>query len=146
MESKLFSGARSPIAAATPKLEILDLQRVTDEKLAVMARYRLLPDPSAPRGWNILVFVLEICLFVPALWWVGYSHLPAPGWSVACLAVAATLMTIQDRMTDWQKVGWVTLMAFFLVIELRAISKDRWDSQVVQENDRGEERRAFGEA
>ncbi len=95
------------------------------------------------RNWNSFVFALEVACVLPALWWIPYDHLPAPGYSVVLIAVAAALMSIHDEMTSLQRTGWLIIMASFLSHELRAISKDRWDNEQRQASELGEERLSF---
>jgi hypothetical protein len=89
-------------------------------------------ESRSKRRWNKAFSIAQL-LFIPlALWWMPYGHLPPPGYSVACIAIAAALMSVHDGMKSLQKSLWLVLMAAFLAIELRAISKDRWDNQQVQ--------------
>lgn len=96
-----------------------------------------------PRNWNSFISVLEIAGIVLALWWIPYDRLPAPGYSVMLIAIAAALMSIHEGMTNWQKGGWVVIMIFFLFDESRAIKKDRWDNEQRQTSELSQEQLSF---
>lgn len=107
-----------------------------------------LPKIIAPKGkrkWNVIFFAIEVACFVPALWWIPYSHLPAPGYGIALLAFGAALLSVHDSMTQIQRSGWLLLMVILLPVEMRAIAKDRWDIQTAQQRDREEERLQFSQ-
>ena len=78
--------------------------------------------------WNRLFLLLELVCIPFALWWLLYPHLPPPGWAVAFIAGAAAAMSVHDEMKGWQKGLWMLLIGAFLITELRAISKDRAES------------------
>ena len=103
----------------------------------------VLPAKEEGRSWNVLIFSLQLLLFAPAVLWIRYARLPAPGWSIAVLAIAAALISIHDKVTGPQKAIWLLLTAFFLVDELRAIAKDRWASAEQQRLSRQEEQKKF---
>jgi hypothetical protein len=81
--------------------------------------------------WNKAFLALEFAFIPLALWWVPYKHLPSPGWAVAFIAVAAAAMSVHDEMRGWQKGIWLLIIGFFLITELRAISKDRAETRPV---------------
>ena len=95
--------------------------------------------------WNHFLTFTQLLLLAPALWWIKYDHLPAPGWAVTFIAIAAALMSVHDQMGSIQKATWLLLMAAFLAAELRAISKDRWDNAEIQRIERQEDRTSFHE-
>lgn len=82
-------------------------------------------EPSKHPRRNVFFLVLSLLCFIPILWWVPYSHLPPPGWAVALIAVAAAAMSVHDEMKGWQKAIWLIVIGAFLVMEIRAIKKDR---------------------
>ncbi len=98
------------------------------------------------RTWNIVVFVIQLLCFLPLFYYTRYDHLPAPGWSIAFLAVAAALISVHDKITNVQRALWMVLIAFLLAIELRAIAKDRWDTDQKQGAERREEQGRFQQA
>lgn len=59
-------------------------------------------------------------------------RLPPPGWAVAILAFVAAAMSVHGRMKDWQRGVWISLIGVLLIIELRAIGKDRIDNAELQ--------------
>ena len=77
-----------------------------------------------------LQIVVALGLF---FFWV---HVPPPGWAVALLAFAAAVMSVHPNMTDRQKFCWILLLGGLLVVELRAISKDRADAETKALKDR----------
>lgn len=93
--------------------------------------------------WNRVFLSVEIAFVFLIAWWTPYSHLPAPGWAVAFIAGAAAAMSVHDEMKGWQKGLWLLIIGAFLVIETRAISKDRWDSQVQASEDRKKQEAGF---
>ena len=92
---------------------------------------------------NKVFMVLELAFIPFALWWIPYSHLPQPGWAVAIIAFAAAVMSIHDEMKGWQKGIWLLVIGAFLITELRAINKDRVDSDVKALADRSAQDKPF---
>ena len=60
-----------------------------------------------------------------ALWLVW--HLPPPGFAIGALAVVAGVMALRPDMGGWEKWFFFVLLLAFMVIEIRAITKDRQD-------------------
>ena len=86
-----------------------------------------------------------------ALWFVGVAGLiwffvrtPPPGWAVAVLGMAALVLTIRE-MPYVYKCLWLLLALGFLIVELRAIRKDRSDNQTAQAEARRHEDDRFAE-
>jgi hypothetical protein len=86
-----------------------------------------------------------------ALWFGGAAVLiffvvrtPPPGWAVAILGMAALMLTIRE-MTYAYKCLWLLLALCFLVVELRAIRKDRSENQTAQAEARRHEDDRFAE-
>jgi hypothetical protein len=86
-----------------------------------------------------------------ALWFVGVAVLiwfsvrtPPPGWSVAVLGMAALVLTIRE-MPYAYKCLWLFLALGFLIVELRAIRKDRSENQTAQAEARRHEDDRFAE-
>jgi hypothetical protein len=71
---------------------------------------------------------LFVQIGVAAWGWFLWRHIPSPGWAVAILAGVAATMSVHGDMRGWQKAIWMGLIGLLLIIELRAISKDRTDS------------------
>jgi hypothetical protein len=79
-------------------------------------------------SWQHRIFlVIQLGVAVWASWL--YFHIPTPGWAVAILAVVAAAMSIHGEMRGWQKAIWMLLIAALLRVELRAISKDRTETE-----------------
>ena len=95
--------------------------------------------------WNRVFFALELACVPLALWWIPYTHLPAPGWAVALIAGAAAAMSVHDEMKGWQKGIWLIVIGAFLITELRAISKDREEAQHQAAESRKNQDSAFAE-
>jgi|SRR5579859_2781852 len=74
-----------------------------------------------------IFLIIQICLCLVA--YRFWRHIPVPGWSVALIAFVAAAMSIHQEMSAWQKVFWMAIIGALLVVELRAISNDRNDSQ-----------------
>jgi hypothetical protein len=102
-----------------------------------------MPKSEKHPAWNRLFLVLELACVPLALWWIPYSHLPAPGWAVALIAGAAAAMSVHDDMKGWQKGLWMVVIGAFLITELRAISKDRAEAQLQASLDRQAQDTAF---
>jgi hypothetical protein len=88
---------------------------------------------ASTSDWNRAFLVLEFSCIPLVIWWIPYTHLPAPGWAVAFIAGAAAAMSVHDEMRGWQKGIWLLIIGAFLITELRAISKDRADNAATQE-------------
>jgi hypothetical protein len=93
---------------------------------------------------NAVFFVLELTCIPLILWWIPSSHLPLPGWAVAFMAIAAAAMSVHDDMKPWQKGVWMLIIGAFLITELRAINKDRAESNAQALRDRLAQETAFG--
>jgi hypothetical protein len=94
--------------------------------------------------WSIqhsIFLAVQICVAGAICWF--WFWLPAPGWAVAILAGVAAAMSVHGKMRPWQKVFWMILIGVLLVIELRAISKDRADSDAKALADRKAQDDAF---
>jgi hypothetical protein len=104
---------------------------------------------SRQPSWWELVFsrqhrFFSISQIVAALligWW--WPHLPSPGYAVAVIAVLAAAMSIHTDMPGPQKAIWMVLIGAFLLIEFRAIKKDREENDKLQAGIRQEERNSF---
>ena len=89
--------------------------------------------------WNTVVFVVELLFLVPIIYWHPYDSLPDPGKAVAYIGVAAAAMTVHDNMTHFQRAVWIVVIVALLKIEMRSISKDRWDNEQKQNAEHKEE-------
>jgi hypothetical protein len=73
-------------------------------------------------GW--ILFIVFACF----CFWFG-RHLPSPGKAAVVLGVAAaTLGPLWERLGSVARLLWVLLMFGFLLIEMRAIDKDKRES------------------
>src|SRR5580658_8044382 len=94
--------------------------------------------------WSLqhtIFLVVQIGISCVVVWF--WFSVPAPGWAVAILAGVAAAMSVHGDMRPWQKVFWMILIGVLLVIELRAISKDRADSDAKALADRQAQDLAF---
>jgi len=91
--------------------------------------------------WFYLALQIISTAFV--VWWIPYSRLPLPGYAVAGIAVLAAVMSVQPNMRSWQKFIWLLLIGAFLFTELRAIRKDRADSDAAALSDRKTQDQSF---
>jgi hypothetical protein len=108
---------------------------------STLVRYRSAIATHLRRHWffNLVQFGAVAWAVV---WW---RHLPVPGYAIGVLALLAAVMSvhIEAGMLRWQKAFWMLLMGAFLVIEFRAINKDRSDYAKVEEDKRKVERDSF---
>ncbi len=112
-----------------------------------MARFKALWRRFTIFAWKRFGMQHWVFLFVQAgiavaavIFWI---HLPPPGWAVALLAGVAAAMSIHVDMRGWQKALWMLLIGVLLVIELRAISKDRRDSDSKAQAVHDQQQQAF---
>jgi hypothetical protein len=88
-----------------------------------MAFSRVITWLRSLRRQQWLFRTFQLCFVsVCAFFWF---YLPAPGWAVALLGLGAAIMSIQEHMRLREKLIWITALCALLVIELRAITKDR---------------------
>lgn len=66
---------------------------------------------------------LQFGMALLTLYWI--FRLPLPGYSVALAGLAAAAMSVHPEMKGYQKVTWMFLIGFLLVVEFRAIRADR---------------------
>jgi hypothetical protein len=59
-------------------------------------------------------------------------HRPAPGLSVAFMGAAVAVMSLRVYVKGLETAGWLVLIFAFLVVEILAIRKDRFDNQQQQ--------------
>jgi hypothetical protein len=79
-------------------------------------------DTSWQQRWNLIAKISIVCL--AAYWW---KHLPDPGWAVAVLTFGGIAVSLQEHMSARERAVWIALAGILLVVELRAIRKDRTD-------------------
>ncbi len=90
------------------------------------------------RHHSFFSLVQIIAVSTAFYWW---RHLPVPGYAIGVLAVLAAVMSVHSEVRLWQKATWILLMGAFLVLEFRAIEKDRDEyakaehSRRIEEND-----------
>src|ERR1700730_8216032 len=76
---------------------------------------------------NHLFFDLVQFTAVPLIFWWCYD-LPSPGYAIGVVAGFAAVMSTQADMRRWQKALWMLLIGAFVILEFRAIDKDRGDA------------------
>jgi hypothetical protein len=92
----------------------------------------------------VFVIIVQGVGFVLFLWWIPTKHLPLPGFAVGIIAFLGAVMSVQPSpMRPRQKFIWLILIGAFMVTELRAIRKDRNDSNVQALKDRNEQDQKF---
>jgi len=81
--------------------------------------------PNRERGlvWRDCLFFPVSVMVIPAILYY-WRHLPPPGYAIGVLGVLAAFV---GEMRPWQKSIWLFLITALLILELRAISKDRSD-------------------
>ena len=67
------------------------------------------------------------------IWW--WYRLPSPGYAIGVVALLAAVMSMQGDTRRWQKALWMLLIGAFVILEFRAIDKDRADA-VLADGDR----------
>jgi hypothetical protein len=87
--------------------------------------------------------LLQMVAVVVVVGW--YKHLPPTGYAIGALAVVAAAMSIhiESGLNWWQKTLWMLIIAAFLLVEFRAIDKDRADFAREEACRRKEERESF---
>jgi hypothetical protein len=76
------------------------------------------------------------------LWFWGYN-VPSPSKAAVALAVAAGIMALLGEMGGKEKLAWIFLLLGFLVVEFKAIDKDRADAEIERRDARNLELRGF---
>ena len=90
---------------------------------------------------QVLFYLAQICAVVCVIYW--WRHLPAPGYAIGALSVVAAAMSIHAEARTWQKAAWMLLIGSFLLVEFRAIRKDRADFASAEASKRAEENAKF---
>jgi hypothetical protein len=96
---------------------------------------------EAEKHWPYML--CQITAFAASIWWIGRSHLPWPGVSVALIAVLAALMSIEREMRGRHKAVYFVLMAALLITEFRAMKKDREEGEQQQRTFFSQQQTAF---
>ncbi len=78
---------------------------------------------KAIMGYFLVVIAVAICVY-----W--YFHIPPPSYSVTFMAVAAGLMALRPKMGGGEKWLWTLVLFSFAGIEIRAIRKDRKETEI----------------
>jgi hypothetical protein len=95
---------------------------------------------SVRQGQAVFTSLQILCALLALYLWL---HTPAPGYSVGCLAVVAVLMSLHADMHPAHKALWILVAGVLLIIEFRAINKDRKDNQEQQACIRAQEAQSF---
>jgi hypothetical protein len=74
--------------------------------------------------------LLLVCSWATATYWLFCT--PSPGKSVGALAVVATVMTLRGELSGIEKTFLTLVLFVFVLIEIRAIDKDRADNEQKQ--------------
>lgn len=72
------------------------------------------------------VFVLP-CALICAYW---VYKIPAPGYAIAVMGIAAAIMAARTKASGYEKAAWMLVMFGLLFVETRAIRKDRTDNEL----------------
>ncbi|SRR6266536_3336075 len=74
-------------------------------------------------GWFIAVWVL--CIGLLLYWWK--VNPPQSQTSLLVFGLVAAVMVFHDKPSAWHKFVWILILVFFVLLEKRAINKDRVD-------------------
>jgi|GEM_PF-6552654 hypothetical protein len=85
--------------------------------------------------------VLLLGSWAVAIYWLFST--PSPGKSVGALAVVATVMTFRGELSGLEKTFLTLVLFLFVFIEIKAIDKDRADSNAQALRDRNAQDLAF---
>ena len=80
---------------------------------------------KADAAWNNPYLVWTLLAIAGAFCIYWHLRIPSPGKAVTVMAVVAAVMALRGEMGGFEKFAWLTLLFLFLVIEIRAIDKDR---------------------
>jgi hypothetical protein len=89
--------------------------------------------------------ILQLCAVLMAVYWWPWRRLPVPGYAIGVLALLAAIMSLHTEMGRWHKVVWILLVGAYLVIEFRAIKKDRTEYATLEESRRAEQNNQFND-
>jgi len=93
---------------------------------------QFLPEEGgAKRFWNSSRAGVPLWLTAATFTAYWHFHLPPPGYAIGGLAVVAGIMSVRE-VKILGKIVWVVLLVLMLMIEFRAISKDRADNDEKQ--------------
>jgi hypothetical protein len=119
---------------------------LVDDVLIIGYDMRLseLIDEEGPvtRFWNSTWIGVPLWLVSATFAVYSYIFIPSPGKAIAALAVVAGVMSVRDSKV-LGKIAWVSLLVLMLIVEFRAIDKDRKDSQAAEDKHLKEERESF---
>ena len=95
-----------------------------------MAKFRqwLNEEEAIKDFWNSPWMGVPLWLACGVLTLYWFYHIPPPGYAIGALAVVAGIMSVREMKT-LAKVSWVFLLISLLVMEFRAIDKDRSDNE-----------------
>jgi hypothetical protein len=111
-----------------------------DELRRRLSAVRDIPEPHAQR---LSVVVIIVCVVLTIYWAV---NLPDPGKAVALLGAAAVFLALRGEIgtiRPIEKMLWSIIVFGLLLIEIRALDKDRATNQSEQANIRNEENKRF---
>jgi hypothetical protein len=84
---------------------------------------------EAESAWNSPYFAAGLIVFAFACCIFWLFRIPSPGKAVTAMAVAAAVMTLRGEIGGFEKFCWLTLLFIFLIVEIRAIDKDRQEHE-----------------
>jgi hypothetical protein len=99
-------------------------------------------DDTLKHLWNssgVGVFLWFISGLLVLYW---FYRVPPPGYAIGALAVVAGIMSVREMKT-LAKVSWVFLLVCLLIMEFRAIDKDRADNNQKQREFFDAQRKGF---
>lgn len=113
---------------------------MVDMSMLVNLIHRVIGDLAEPfrsHPWQIIFLCGQIATGLIAVnWWIHRQHLPNPGVAVALIAFVAAAMSIHPDMRGWQKGVWMLIIGVLLIVETRAIAKDREENNTSVAADR----------
>lgn len=86
-------------------------------------------------------FLFVVIYAIACGYWL--FEIPAPGYAVAVMGVAAALMAARTKASGYEKAAWMLVMFGLLYVETRAIRKDRCDNEDKQEQVHKEQKQNF---
>jgi uncharacterized membrane-anchored protein YhcB (DUF1043 family) len=95
---------------------------------------------------QLFFLILQLASAAVAGYWISSrNRTPHPGIAVAWIALVAAAMSIHPDMSGWQKAVWMLAIGAFLIVETRAIAKDREETNRSVAADRAAQNENFNQ-
>jgi hypothetical protein len=92
------------------------------------------------RWCGVILTVLATAVSAFLMW-----RPPVPGFSAACMGLAAAALSLRTKATGAEKATWMLIIAALLAVEVLAIRRDRAEAYAAQMSALREERAHFSE-